>query len=161
MEQTGDGSQYEACVDATAKLIVFLCERLGLQKQTCWEPAGDRPYAGHIERLDPGRDGLDVVGVLGHRNVWIRIKGKLGAARGFGDPNDYVFERLVTEHRFERFVFHGRDPSDLRTWRGRQKLLGFEDADVDGVPLTRTTARLRELGYERGLWVDAPPSPMP
>ena len=159
MVQENNGDLYDATIDAAAKLITFLCEQLGLQKQTAWEPAGDRPYAGHIERLDPGRDGMDVIGVYGHRNVWIRTKGKLGAARGAGDPGDFVFERLVTEHRFERFVMHGQDPQDVRMWKARQMLVGGLEAD--GIPGAKTTARLKELGYKLGQWVDAPPAAVP
>lgn len=157
--QEGDGTLYDATIDAAARLITFLCEQLGIQRQTCWEPAGDRPYAGHIERLDPGRDGMDVVGVYGHRNVWIRTKGKLGAARGAGDPGNFIFERLVAEHRFERFVMHGGDPQDLRMWRARQMLVGGLEAD--GIPGAKTTARLKELGYRNGQWLDAPPIVVP
>lgn len=164
MVQEEDGTLHEDTIHATAVLVTSLCEELGLQKQTAWEPASDRPYLGRIERMDPGFGGADCVGIHGHRNVWTyRSKDdhKLVPARGPGDPNSFIFERLVTEHRFEKLAFHGKDPQDLRVWKGRQKAIGFQGLDVDGIPGPKTTARLKDLGYVHGLWVDALPAPMP
>jgi hypothetical protein len=159
MMQDADGSMYEATIAATAKLVAFLCEQLGVQKQTPWEPSSDQPHAWRIERFDPGQAGADCVGVFGHRNVWVhrsKADHTLVSAKGFGDPNDFVFERLVSEQHFERLVFHGKDPQDLRVWKGRQKALGFDGEDVDGIPLTKTLTRLRGRGYVNGIWVDSP-----
>jgi len=160
MEQDEDGTQYQACIDATCRLIVFLCEALGVQKQLPWDPRRDGPYVGHLSRLDPERAGEDCVGVMAHRHVWHYPKGSsvLVPERGPGDPGDYVFEALVREHQFERLVYHGDDPEDLRVWKARQMLIGVAS---DGIPLTQTTARLQKLGYRNGLWVDAPPADVP
>jgi hypothetical protein len=152
-----DGTMYRATLDSACRLVAFLCEQLGIQKQLPWEPAADRPYAGRIERLDPGFNGSSCIGVFGHRNVWIHPNenaSTLVAARGFGDPGDDVFRQLASEYRFERHAFHGKDPQDLRVWRGRQKAIGFEGIDVDGIPGPKTTARLKELSYPRGIWMD-------
>jgi hypothetical protein len=153
MEQQKDGTQYEACVDATCRLTVLLCERLGIQKQTPWDqlPYKKRPCASRIDRLDPGRAGVDCVGVLGHRNVWHYPEGStvLAPERGLGDPNDYVFERLVSAYGFERFDYTLGE--DLAEWRIRQTALGVS---ADGIPLTKTVGALKEHGYINGIWAD-------
>lgn len=153
MEQSKNGTQYEACIDATCRLIVFLCERLGIQKQTAYDHLlhKNRPWASRIDRLDPGRAGADCVGIFGHRNVWHYPEGskKLSPERGAGDPNDYIFERLVSVYGFERFDYNLGE--DLKTWRERQAFLGV---DVDGIPLAKTVASLKLNGYSSGIWDD-------
>lgn len=153
MEQDDDGTMYEATVDSAAQLIVTLCERLSIQKQTPWDSLKDRPWAGRIARLDPGRAGIDCIGIFGHRNVWHYPKGaeKLQAERGPGDPNDYVFDRLASDHRFERFDYNASE--DLDAWRIRQAALRVV---ADGIPLVNTTAALKSTGYPNGIWVDHP-----
>lgn len=162
-----DGTMYEATVDAAARTVAFLCRRLGIQAQTPWDALHDRPEAGRIARLDPGRAGADVVGVYGHRNVWVprsKEDPTLVPARGFGDPNDYLFAALVNDHRFERFAYvapAGQDPEDVRVWKERQARLGFTGRDVDGLPLRRTTDRLRAAGHPNGIWADSVAVPTP
>lgn len=155
-----DGTMYEDTIRAAAKMVTFLCEQLGIQKQTAWDTVHDRPEAGRITRLDPGRGGADCVGVFGHRNVW-KARSKddptLVPMRGFGDPNDYLFQELVNHHRFERLSFvapSGVVTEDKQVWMDRQKELGFTGRDVDGLPLTNTVARLKNAGYPNGIWVD-------
>lgn len=158
-----DGTMYQATVDAAALMVVFLCERLGIQKQTAWDDVNDRPEAGRIARLDPGRGGSDCVGLFGHRNLWThrsKADPTLVPSRGFGDPNDYLFATLVNHHRFERFSYVARPgevPEDRRVWQERQAALGFTGRDVDGIPLTKTVAMLKSKGYPNGIWVDLPP----
>lgn len=160
MVTEADGTMYEDTIRAAARMVVFLCEQLGIQKQTAWDDVHDRPEAGRIARLDPGRGGADCVGVFGHRNVW-KARSKddptIVPAKGFGDPNDYLFQELVNQHRFERFSFvapPGQTPEDQRVWKERQQVLGFTGRDVDGIPLTKTVGRLKEAGYPNGIWVD-------
>jgi hypothetical protein len=147
-----DGSLYQATIDSACVLVVFLCEVLGLQKQVAWNHVTDRPYAGRIERMDPGRNGADCIGVFGHRNVWVprsKTDPTLVAARGHGDPNDFVFTQLAESYHFERFDYNANEDRDA--WRKRQASLGIV---ADGIPLKQTVFALRADGWINGIWAD-------
>ncbi len=151
--QDADGAVYQATLDAAAVLIDRLTAELGIQRQTPWRDG--RPYAGRIERCDPGRAGRDLVGVYGHRAVWGRNEsGKPVPTRGFGDPGDHLFNLLRARgyEGFDPTEVAGHAPDDIATWRRRQRVLGFDDAGCDGVPGPKTVAALRAQGYPHGLW---------
>ena len=173
MVQDQDGAMYEDTIVAAARVVCFLVRALGIQPQVfCRNGA---PHAGRIPRLDPDAGGRNLVGVYGHRNVFVwptrldpatgkRVADKargVVATRGPGDPNDFLFEALV-RCGFEAFdplpPAGGGDPEDVRVWKGRQKvLLGFEDAKCDGVPGPATRAGLEAKGYRDGLFAQVTP----
>jgi N-acetyl-anhydromuramyl-L-alanine amidase AmpD len=127
---------YEGQLDSVVVMVDFLTARFGIQRQI------PHAYVGPVPRLEAG--GADCVGVFGHRDQT--------GNRGAGDPGDHVMARLA-DAGYERFDFTTGE--DLRIWRDRQQALARKQGaaiTVDGVPGPRTTARLREYGYPRGLW---------
>lgn len=149
MAQDLDGTLYQDQLDSACALVSFLCVQLGIQKQTPWDHASGRPYAGRIARLDPGAAGIDCVGAFGHRNVWHGQPWHLTPERGPGDPGDAVFAQLVSKHRFECFDYNALE--DKKVWSDRQRRLGI---DADGLPLSGTRDALRRAGYANGIYVD-------
>lgn len=131
MYQLGDGSLYEATLDACVALCDTICAELGIQRQIQF-PYHRRP----VQRLANG--GNDCVGVFGHRDITTR--------RGLGDPGDAIFQKLMAAG-YEEFDFEASE--DLATWKERQRDLGLKDDGVAGPGSQRALAR---AGYRRGLW---------
>lgn len=174
-----DGTMYEASLDTLCELVTLLCQKLGIQMQTPWDHVTNEPYAGRIKLLDPEEAGRHCVGVVGHRNIWgyqkklvdgVKVVDKtapLTSVRGFGDPNSWPFIRLVEKCGFEKLSYHTlaagqKEVEVLAVWRERQSLLfsPFTE-DRDGVPLTKTVARLKEQGHTDGMWVKWNPTAHP
>ena len=146
------GAMYEATIAAAAAMIDFLTLQLGIQRQTPWRDG--KPYAGRIERCQSGNNGARLVGVYGHRNVWIRNShGGLEAVRGRGDPNDHLFVELA-RRGYE--TFDTEAGQDLEVWKARQAELGFAAKACDGIPGPATVERLRAKGHAGGVWVLPP-----
>lgn len=135
--QDQDNTMYEASLDALVKLVIFLCEKLGIQAQV--PVYQGRPDRRKLTRLMTGDRGRDVVGVYGHRNC--------ANNRGAGDPGDFPFEFLLRAG-FEGYDFQAEQ--DKVVWRQRQTELGVP---ADGVPLTQTVEALQRAGRANGLWV--------
>lgn len=87
----------------------------------------------------------DFYGVIGHRDQ--------SDNRGAGDPGDLFMAELATRG-YEEFDIDAGE--DLDVWRARQRWLGLDAAEQDGVPGKRTRAFLRGLGFACGLWVLPP-----
>lgn len=141
--QEMDGSVYEEQLAKTVLLVGALCDHFGIQKQIPWR--GDGPIDGLIPRIEKG-NGVDVVGVYGHRNQ-TRNRGK-------GDPGDHVF-RALKAAGFDGFDF-ARD-EDKTVWRARQKAVDIEPKKCDGIPGPGTRAALEQHGYRAGVWVNGQP----
>lgn len=126
---------YEGQLDAFVLLVDALTRRLRIQRQFHF------PYRkGPILRLE--QEGKDCVGIFGHRDV--------SATRGFGDPGDFVFQRLLTAG-YEPYDF-GLS-ADKTAWKARQAKLGLAG---DGVPGPATCEALVKSGMHNGLWVQRP-----
>lgn len=147
MFQEADGGIYEAVIDSTVKVVLALCDRLGIPLQ-----GEARPYVpnGILQRLKDG--GKDAVGVFGHRdNAWDFNKNV--STRGRGDPGDIIFMRL----RDKGMLLHKYDASprgtDLDYWAKVQSTLNQkygEKLGTDGVCGPSTVAALRKYGLWNG-----------
>lgn len=147
-----DSTLYQATVDTAGVLVEILCRALGIQMQTPWDFVKDEPHAGRIHRCDDGTGAKNIVGVIGHRNVWgFNHAHVLTNERSFWDPGSFIFKHLVDKHRFEKFDFEAG--TDTAEWVKRQLGLGFSAADADGLPMSHTVAALKAAGYPNGIWV--------
>ncbi len=136
--QRNDGAFYEEQPLAVVRLVDWLTQRLGIQRQV------QSPYGRNaIKRLVAG--GKDVVGVFAHYHQT--------TARGPGDCGKFLFDRLLAAG-YEGVDFE-RD-SDKLIWRSRQASLGMAPADCDGIAGPRTVAALRAAGKFLGLRVERP-----
>lgn len=154
MYQDTDGSVTSATLEATVILCDVLTRELGIQRQTVLE-------TGHLARLAStvpgtsaasragwmkgGRAGADFVGVWGHRNATRN--------RGMGDPGSPIFG-LLASAGYE--VYRVERDQDLAVWAERQKALGVDDDDIDGIPGPSTRKLLVAAGYPHGIWVPRP-----
>lgn len=149
--QEPDGTVYETTVQACADIIDVLTRVFGIQRQYPVERAICRRFA-NILPGDPhtympgGARGRDWCGVYGHRNVTRN--------RGAGDPGDEVFAELK-QRGYEGFSVD--EGEDITAWAKRQRELGIDERDVDGVPdlITRRYIALKRRGGP-GLWVERP-----
>jgi hypothetical protein len=138
------GDLYSGQIAAAVLMIDFITARLGIQRQIPWDKKRNRPVRGVVGRIAAG--GGDVVGIYGHRNITTN--------RGAGDPGDAIFFAL-RDAGYELFDLNTEE--DLKTWKLRQQQLGFTDLkDLDGVPLTKTVAALKNKGHRHGMWVKRP-----
>lgn len=103
--------------------------------------------------------------MIGHRNIWSHPKfvnaegqkvidySRHIPTRGFGDPNDFIFQHLVSHHKFEPLSYVssaiGSVPECHKVWMERQLALRVE---ADGVPLMETLSALAAQGVPHGLW---------
>jgi hypothetical protein len=136
--QGRDAEMYEGQLQATVRLVDYLTERFGIQRQFQSKYHG-RP----IKRLSSG--GQDVVGVYGHRDV--------SNNRGLGDPGDAIFEFLK---RAGYMPFDFDKQEDIVYWKDIQALLNRNGASLveDGIPRPGTVAALKKAGHAHGLWKD-------
>jgi hypothetical protein len=135
--QGNQAELYQGQLDVVVRLCDWLTRRLGIQRQ----------IPGHAYRGSPVRrllvnDGLDFVGVYGHRDA--------DANRGAGDPGSHVM-RLLGAAGYEDWDLD--DEEDLIAWRIRQRALGLR---TDGVPGPITVEALKRAGHRHGLWVKRP-----
>lgn len=143
MIQADNGDLYEVQIEKMVLLIDALTSLLGIQRQIPWDKKGNRPKKSVCPRLQAG--GRDVTGFAGHRNQTVD--------RGPGDPGDAIYLALQ-KAGYECFELN--DNEDLQVWKGRQKTLGFTDAQCDGVPGAKTVAALKATGYKHGIYVRRP-----
>jgi hypothetical protein len=156
MYQLGDGTIYQATLDAAALLAPALSEALDFPFQF----ASDTWIKGRIiERLKNG--GTDCVGHFGHRDqAWMfpehitdpatRAKYPNGyACRGRGDPGDAWYQAMIAAGA-EPLKF--RIFEDITLWKRRQIIMNSKGARlaVDGIPGPATMAAMRRLGYRSG-----------
>lgn len=151
MYQDADGGMYQPTIDATCDLIDVITREMGIQRQTCTETAICRRFA-NIDPREPrtympgGGRGRDFVGVYGHRNATRN--------RGPGDPGDLIFAAL-TARGYEPFAVD--DHADTETWAERQRALGVQERDVDGIPGAHTRALIQSARHGGpGIWVERP-----
>ena len=90
----------------------------------------------------PGRAGVDVVGVIGHRNA--------SDNRGAGDPGDAIMQTFA-DAGYEMVI--DERGTDRALWVARQTALGLT---ADGIPGPRTRAALEAAGHAHGLWIARP-----
>jgi hypothetical protein len=132
--QAHDGSLFDGQLDVAVRVVDWLTERLGIQRQM------PSRYDGHpIPRLTGH---LKDTGVFGHRDV--------SDKRWKGDPGDAIFDKLRAAG-YEAFDFETGE--DVITWRQRQAVLGIAN---DGVPGRGTRDALLAAGKRAGMWVARP-----
>lgn len=163
MYQEADGSIYEIVFQNTIKLVLFLCDLLGIPLQ-----GSGRVYRedGILSRMLHG--GPDVVGVYGHRdNAWqfpewmdaaTRAKYPHGtSSRGTGDPGNHIFELLNAAGKMN-FDIDARGERDF--WIPIQAKLNSSHGmklTIDGVCGPSTTNALRAIGaWSGGVFLEAP-----
>jgi hypothetical protein len=142
MMQTSKGVVQTAQLASAAALIDILTFCLVLPRQTYVSSVNGAPFSGRLEALEQS-SGARLAGVIGHRNAWIKGKsGRMGAAKGAGDPGDPLFNELLRNGYEARSV-----GDDEAVWRERQLRLGIAPAQCDGIvgPATRLALKQRGL----------------
>lgn len=163
MVQEADGTVYEDTLDSTVKIVLTLCDLLGIPLQVSSVPYKRNTI---IERLRYG--GPDVVGVFGHNESawrfpeWLppekRARWPQGYAdRGQGDPGDEIKRRLI---RAGAAAFDFDRKEEIAYWRKVQRYLNQSHQaglDEDGVCGPGTVAALRRAGlWNGGVFLEAP-----
>jgi hypothetical protein len=162
MYQEADGGIYEAVLASTVKLVLTLCDVLGIPLQSTSRIYKDNEI---VERLRDG--GKDVVGVFGHRdNAWQfpqwmppaqRAKYPNGyASRGKGDPGEEIYLRLKA---VGMMTFDIDAKAEQTFWKPVQDAFNSkgESLDVDGVCGPGTVAALRKHGlWNGGVFLEQP-----
>lgn len=154
MYQEADGGIYEAVLESTVKVVMAMCDLLGIPFQS-----EARPYTsnGIVQRLKDG--GKDAVGVFGHRdNAWDFKKNV--STRGRGDPGDIIFLKLrengLLLHRYDAKPRGG----DLDYWAKVQDAINKKygtKLGTDGVCGPATVEALRKYGlWNGGVFLEAP-----
>jgi hypothetical protein len=146
--QTAKGEMYQATIDAGARLVVALCELLGIPLQMPPLTYRGDPLWRMETGTGPSRHqlgGPDCVGVFGHRNQT--------SERGRGDPGDAVMQALSRAGVRQVDYDLGED---LTLGRKRQAELNRLDSVagntyrplvVDGVLGPSSIATMRRLGF--------------
>ncbi len=153
MSTMPDGSIYSATLDATVMLLeaLTLSGKPGsglfpIPSQIPKQPYKNQP----LLRIETGTGatrhnlgGPDCVGVFGHRDNT--------SNRGFGDPGDEIFKRLIAVG-FEAVDFDLKQ--DIALGRQRQAALnaGGESLTVDGIVGPASISAMRRHGFSR--WRD-------
>lgn len=141
--QEADNGIYEAALESTVKLILVLCDILGIPFQGSLEPYRNAP----IRRLELGD--TNIVGVFGHREIT--------HSRGYGDPGEDVMARL---HKAGMMRFHINASRDLAWWKIVQTRLNAKYGTklvCDGVCGPGTVKTLKTLGlWNGGLFLEMP-----
>jgi hypothetical protein len=145
----GSGAEmYEGQLDVVRKVVDVITSYFGIQRQIPDYYRNNTP----IPRLQ-SLGGRNLFGVVGHRDV--------SDQRGKGDPGDAIME-VLAKNGYERFDFF--TSKDIETWKGRQTDIAAKlnrSMSIDGIPGAQTTAALKELGYQDGLWTLPPALPIP
>lgn len=151
MYQEPDGTVYESTLEACADVVDVVTRIFGVQRQFPAERAISKRFAnilpGNAYTYIAGANrGRDFSGVYGHRNVTRN--------RGPGDPGDDIWGVLAARG-YERF--HVDEGHDIEVWEQRQRDLGLDVREVDGVPgaMTRRLIAMRRHGGP-GIWVERP-----
>lgn len=111
----------------------------------------NKPYRAYkpVKRLTtaaPVRAGANFVGCFGHRDQT--------DGRGPLDPGDPIFQ-LLEEAGYEGFDFAKEE--DIIWWKDRQRFIGLDESEIDGIPGPKTVAALESVGYSYGLWIQGRP----
>lgn len=137
MKEQPGGGVYRATIGAAVDACVVACRELGIQLQM----PRLRSYKGHpMPRMANG--GPDMVGIFGHRDNT--------EARGVWDPGEFVFNALAVLG-VEQLDFAAGEDRDV--WARRQRSIGMDTSDCDGVPGPKTVAALKTAGYVDGIWI--------
>lgn len=146
LAQYKNGDLFEQQIANTVLLIDFLTAKLGIQRQIPWNKKKDTTRFGQIARIsDPAQAGRDVVGIYSHNNQT--------SNRGKGDPGPWIFNALKAAGYM---LFDLDNLEDKVFWAAKQKDLGFETKDCDGIPGRKTVAALKVAGYKHGMLVSRP-----
>jgi hypothetical protein len=145
-----DGAIFQATLDATAKLVDFLCyPTLPIPRQMPRGPYRNAP----LRRMELGTGnarhnsgGQNCVGVFGHRDNT--------SERGYGDPGNVIWTQLAALG-FEGWDFDGAE--DLAVGRRRQEALNArgESLTIDGVVGPASLAAAARQRFAR--WRDVAP----
>lgn len=152
MYQEGDGGIYQAVLEATVRLVDFLCNELEDDSVGIPFQIPDRRYNNDaIDRLKFD-GGPSFAGVIGHRDQAWDFK-KHTSSRGRGDPGEDIYVRLV-DAGAERVDVQGME--DLKIGRLRQAHLNElgELLVVDGGAGPRSIQAARRHGFRR--WCEVP-----
>jgi len=150
MMQSSKGVVHEAQIESATTLIDLLTFCFVLPRQTYVDGTG-APYASRLQALEES-NGARLAGVIGHRNVWIKGKsGRMGAAKGHGDPGDPVFLALLRGGYEARGVLY-----DDVIWRERQARLGIPAAQCDGIVGPATRLALKQNGRPADMFPTRP-----
>lgn len=137
MYQLADGSIYQATIDACVRLVMALCDLVGIPFQ-----GDNRVYHenGIIKRMKFG--GKDVVGVFGHRDSAWDFEHDT-SSRGKGDPGEAIFIALRAAGMARFDIDAGEELAHhKKTQRWFNEHLG-EHLDVDGLCGPSMVAALR------------------
>lgn len=146
MIQKDNGNLFEGQIEKAVLLIDFLTLKLGIQRQIPWNSLKNEPCRGTINRLiKDGNAGVDFIGICGHRNITDQ--------RGKGDPGDHLFYALKNAGYM---LFDLDKKQDLEFWKQKQKDLGIDKKDCDGIPLKQTVDYIKASGNKTGLLVHRP-----
>ena len=133
--EDGNGVVFEGQLSAVVKLVVWLCQRFGIQMQMPWAMNNAQ-----ISRIKAG--GSDCVGVFGHCHNNHKDKAY--------DPGFDIMKRLLVDAKFKEFSFDPHTVADDKAyWMGIQKRLGL---NPDGVPGPKTRDALQARGFKYGLY---------
>lgn len=152
--QETDGGIHEVVLDTAVKLVLRICDLVGIPFQGEASPYVDGRV---LKRLLHG--GRDAVGVFGHRdNAW--DFSRRAATRGRGDPGDEIWLRL----RAAGMLAHRYDAQprgeDLVYWEDIQRALNERKGErlvIDGVCGPATVAALRRHGlWAHGVFLEKP-----
>ncbi len=125
---------YQVQMDALVRIMDFLTEKLGIQREIPWKDGAPDRRAMHRFATDGG---MDYVGIVGHRN----------GATNRGDPGDGAMIALKNAG-YEGFDL--AELEDKRVWMQRQTSVGIP---ADGVPGPVTRAAFSAAGHPGGIWV--------
>lgn len=149
--QETDGTVYQETLEAGADVCDVVTRVFGIQRQMPTERTICKRFANILpsdrHTYIPGANrGRDFIGVYGHRNVTRN--------RGAGDPDDQIFAVLASRG-YESFNVDAGE--DVAVWELRQRELGIDPDDVDGVPgqVTRALITMKRHGGP-GIWVQRP-----
>lgn len=149
MYQHSDGSITEATLRTTVEVVKTICDELPIPIpfQGAFRPYNNLPLKRMIAG-QPGKRGLDCVGVFGHRDVAWDFKKKT-STRGRGDPGDIIFSRLMDAGMIG---FDYDSGADLAYWSAMQSMAAMQGAYsgvIDGVCGPATIEAMRKLGRWR------------
>lgn len=140
--QNGTRILYSEQIAKTVLLIDFLTASLGIQRQIPWDKKNNKPILVPLKRLQELKN---FYGVIAHCQVT--------SDRGKGDCGEQIFWALK-DAGYECFDINAKE--DILLWKERQKTLGLEEKDCDGICGAGTVSRLKAKGYKNGIFIPRP-----
>lgn len=141
--QEADGGIYEAALESAVKVILALCDIIGIPFQGSLEPYRNAP----IHRME--LSDLTIVGVFGHREITHH--------RGYGDPGEELMTRL---YKAGMMRFNIGQKKELEWWKQVQTRLNAKygcKLVCDGVCGPGTVGVLKKYGlWNGGVFVEMP-----